>query len=101
MAYWNVLPAENGQESNLGVVPVWGFADVTDSRHEAIGPGERVLGFFPMATHAVLLPVKLTDHSFVDATEHRKRSEEHTYELQALLRIPHAVVCLKKNKHIA
>ncbi|MFC3676413.1 DUF2855 family protein [Ferrovibrio xuzhouensis] len=72
MAYWNFFPAGNGQESNLGVVPVWGFADVTDSRHEAIGPGERIFGFFPMATHAVLQPVKLTDNSFVDATEHRK-----------------------------
>src|SRR3546814_9002100 len=26
------------------------------------------------------------------------RSEEHTYELQALMRIPYAVICLKKKK---
>src|SRR3546814_8854683 len=27
------------------------------------------------------------------------RSEEHTSELQSLMRIPYAVFCLKKNKH--
>src|SRR3546814_1872544 len=30
---------------------------------------------------------------------HRRRSEEHTSELQSLMRISYAVVCLKKNKH--
>src|SRR3546814_1931188 len=30
---------------------------------------------------------------------HRKRSEEHTSELQSLMRISYAVFCLKKQKH--
>src|SRR3546814_1974325 len=30
--------------------------------------------------------------------EHRTRSEEHTSELQSLMRISYAVFCLKKNK---
>src|SRR3546814_1550432 len=30
----------------------------------------------------------------------RQRSEEHTSELQSLMRISYAVFCLKKNKHI-
>ena len=68
MAYWNFFPAENG----YGVVPVWGFADVAESRHDDIAAGERIFGFFPMATHAVLQPTKLTDSSFVDASEHRR-----------------------------
>src|SRR3546814_7743026 len=29
----------------------------------------------------------------------RKRSEEHTYELQSLMRISYDVFCLKQNKH--
>src|SRR3546814_9439098 len=35
-------------------------------------------------------------------TVHRQpdRSEEHTYELQSLMRISSAVFCLKKKKHI-
>src|SRR3546814_8975219 len=41
-----------------------------------------------------------TDH--VDATvrpEAILRSEEHTSELQSLMRISYAVLCLKKNRH--
>src|SRR3546814_5117302 len=33
------------------------------------------------------------------ATRHRRRSEEHTSELQSLLRTSYAVLCLNKNKH--
>src|SRR3546814_3491218 len=32
-------------------------------------------------------------------TDHRIRSEEHTSELQSLMRISYAVFCLKKKKH--
>src|SRR3546814_6085607 len=32
----------------------------------------------------------------IDAAEHRDRSEEHTSELQSLMRISYAVFCLKK-----
>src|SRR3546814_10714242 len=35
----------------------------------------------------------------VDVTEHQHRSEEHTSELQSLMRISYAVFCLKKKKH--
>src|SRR3546814_4260012 len=36
----------------------------------------------------------------VDAVEKRVRSEEHTSELQSLMRISYAVFCLKKKKQI-
>src|SRR3546814_6497361 len=35
---------------------------------------------------------------FVAAQQHRQRSEEHTSELQSLMRISYAVFCLKKKK---
>src|SRR3546814_2371918 len=35
-----------------------------------------------------------------DQEEHRVRSEEHTSELQSLMRISYAVFCLKKKKDI-
>src|SRR3546814_10705355 len=38
-----------------------------------------------------------SDDSFVDAAT-AKRSEEHTSELQSLMRISYAVFCLKKKK---
>src|SRR3546814_2605421 len=34
----------------------------------------------------------------VDLVDQAARSEEHTYELQSLMRISYAVVCLKKKK---
>src|SRR3546814_4176477 len=34
----------------------------------------------------------------VEQREHLRRSEEHTSELQSLMRISYAVFCLKKNK---
>ncbi|WP_341704238.1 DUF2855 family protein [Ferrovibrio sp.] len=68
MAYWAFYPAGD----NRGIVPVWGFADVIDSRHDRIARGERIYGFLPMATHAVLQPEKITDTSLVDGTPHRK-----------------------------
>src|SRR3546814_8159413 len=43
----------------------------------------------------------LTPQLFDDRTEvHAMRSEEHTSELQSLMRISYAVFCLKKNKMI-
>src|SRR3546814_967595 len=45
-------------------------------------------------------------HAFADAAARREgarraqRSEEHTSELQSLMRISYAVFCLKKKKHI-
>src|SRR3546814_2224657 len=42
-----------------------------------------------------------TVESAAEAHEpHRIRSEEHTSELQSLMRISYAVVCLKQKKHI-
>src|SRR3546814_10609156 len=36
---------------------------------------------------------------FIDPVEHLTRSEEHTSELQSLMRISYAVFCLKKKKN--
>src|SRR3546814_2454008 len=41
------------------------------------------------------LSLQLTDNELSDA----HRSEEHTSELQSLMRISYAVLCLKKKKH--
>src|SRR3546814_7569519 len=45
-------------------------------------------------------PVHLSDQGVLTLTGHyRTRSEEHTSELQSLMRISYAVFCLKKNIH--
>src|SRR3546814_10071611 len=48
--------------------------------------------FDAVADHAAVGMMSLMDH----APGHRQRSEEHTSELQSLMRISYAVFCLKK-----
>lgn len=68
MAYWNFFPATEGQ----GRIPVWGFADVVASGVEGLPVGERIYGYFPMASHLVVEPVRVAARRFVDGAEHRK-----------------------------
>jgi hypothetical protein len=67
MRYWDFFPARGG----WGRVPVWGYADVERSRHQAIHEGRRVFGYLPMSTHAVLRPDRITETGFVDSAPHR------------------------------
>jgi hypothetical protein len=50
LKYWQLFPAPEG----FGNIPVWGFGDVIASRHPGVPEGERVFGYFPMATHLVI-----------------------------------------------
>jgi len=67
MGYWGFFPAAEG----WGRIPVWGFGDVVRSRHAALAAGERLYGYFPISTYAVLRADRVTPTSFVDAAPHR------------------------------
>jgi len=67
IGYWNYYPTEDP----FGKVPVWGMADVVESNSDEIAVGERLWGFFPMASHATLTVGKVRDDNFMDATPHR------------------------------
>ena len=54
-----------------GRYPFWGLADVVESECPGIKVGERIYGFFPMATHVVMEPGKITAKSFEDCAAHR------------------------------
>ena len=54
-----------------GCIPVWGFAEVEASRHAEVAVGERLYGYWPMATHALLQPVKASPTGFSDGSPHR------------------------------
>ncbi|MBS4047095.1 MAG: DUF2855 family protein [Alphaproteobacteria bacterium] len=75
MSYWGFFPpnGQNGEDDAWGIIPVWGFADVIASRHPAIAVDERIFGYFPMATHLVMTPGKLTDSNFIEAAPHRAK----------------------------
>src|SRR3546814_3810246 len=66
---------------------------------QRIGIGERARGDF-LADRSVALAAQQADAiGDRDARQHRlDRSEEHTSELQSLMRISYAVFCLKKKK---
>lgn len=67
IGYWKFFPADEG----WGVIPVWGFAQVTESRHSEIDVGERLYGYFPTGSHLVMRPDKLHPDRFTDAAERR------------------------------
>ena len=66
-AYWRFFPAPEGH----GIVPVWGFARVAESRAEGITVGQRFFGYWPMGSQAVLTPVQVSAHGFTDGAAHR------------------------------
>ncbi len=68
MRYWQFFPAPEG----WGCIPVWGFADVSESRAAGVEVGQRLYGYFPMATHLVVQPARIAAHGFVDGAAHRR-----------------------------
>lgn len=69
--YWEFFPAE-GQDSNrMGVIPVWGFADVVESKADGIPVGDRIYGYFPPTTHLKMTPTKVQEQRFFEGTAHR------------------------------
>ena len=68
MGYWQFFPAA---EEGWGNIPVWGFASVVQSLHPGVAVGERLYGYWPMATAAVLQPDRLHPGHFTDASPHR------------------------------
>jgi hypothetical protein len=68
MNYWNFYPSG---EAGWGIIPVWGFATVTQSLHSGVAVGEKLYGYYPMASSVVLEPTKLNEKSFMDGAAHR------------------------------
>jgi len=68
MNYWQFFPTG---EAGWGIVPVWGFGAVVQSLHPGVAVGERLYGYWPMASEAVLQPDRLSPSGFRDAAPHR------------------------------
>src|SRR3546814_9314475 len=87
-----------GRDRRLGLPPRWRWRSgpsraCRPSRPQAaiLAKSENVLG----AWHSVLTMEIIEEDS---SLHHRERSEEHTSELQSLMRTSYAVFCLKKKK---
>lgn len=76
MRYWDFFPShqdtENQDEAVLwGRIPVWGFAEVIDSRVPAVEVGRRMYGYLPMSTDLIVKPGRIDERGFTDTAEHR------------------------------
>ena len=74
MDYWKFFPvvgADGADDPAWGTIPVWGFGTVAESRHADVAVGERLYGYFPMASSAVLTPGRVTPLSVTDGAPHR------------------------------
>jgi hypothetical protein len=68
LKYWQLFPAPE----SFGIIPVWGFGEVIASRHPGIADGERLFGYFPMATHLVIEAADVGKRGLRDAAAHRQ-----------------------------
>jgi hypothetical protein len=68
MNYWQFFPTG---EAGWGIVPVWGFGTAVQSLHPGVAVGERLYGYWPMASEAVLQPDRVFASGFSDAAPHR------------------------------
>ncbi|WP_204114300.1 DUF2855 family protein [Shimia biformata] len=67
IGYWSFFPTGiDGQ----GLVPVWGFAEVVESRSDDLTVGTRLYGFWPPAEELVMLPER-TGKVVTDRAPHR------------------------------
>lgn len=69
LKYWQIFPAPQG----FGNIPVWGFGEVIASQHSSVAVGERLFGYFPMATHLVIEAADVSKRALRDGAAHRKQ----------------------------
>ncbi|WP_411817197.1 DUF2855 family protein [Hyphococcus sp. DH-69] len=68
IGYWKFFPVEKDGD---GIIPVWGFADIIESNHPDVPVGDRLYGYWPMASHLVMSPTRISEHRLFDGAEHR------------------------------
>jgi hypothetical protein len=72
MRYWEFFPpGPRGLGGEWGLPPLWGFAEVTESRAAGVEPGLRVYGYLPPASHLIVRPARVDGSGFRDGSEHR------------------------------
>ena len=72
--YWDFFPAapaDEGDDTDWGRIPVWGFGDVVDSRSSDVEVAERIYGYLPMSSEVVLTAGRGDEQGFSDRSSHR------------------------------
>jgi hypothetical protein len=60
MSYWHFYP----RTDEWGIIPVWGFANVTQSLCEGIAVGQRFYGYYPISNEVTLTPALISPAGF-------------------------------------
>jgi hypothetical protein len=68
MNYWGFFAAS---DPGWGKLNVWGYAHVEESRHPGLPAGLRVYGYFPCASHLLVVADRIDEKGFIDAAPHR------------------------------
>ncbi|APE43353.1 hypothetical protein BOO69_07930 [Sulfitobacter alexandrii] len=68
IGYWKFFPTGI---DGMGQVPVWGVAEVVESRSDALAEGTRLYGFFPLAEELVIVPQDDGHGVVLDTAAHR------------------------------
>lgn len=66
--YWHFFPAPAPD----GIIPVWGFATIAESRCPEVPEGTGIWGYFPLASDVVLEPGRVSESGFMDMAAHRR-----------------------------
>ena len=72
MRYWEFFPGPDEDGTHWGRVPVWGFADVSESSVSGIEESCRLYGYFPLSDELVVRPGRIDGRGFTDLAPHRQ-----------------------------
>ena len=71
IGYWQFFPPRGEDSEGWGIIPVWGFAEVSQSEHPDVPVGDKLFGYFPPATELKMAPGKVTAEALLDGAAHR------------------------------
>lgn len=71
LKYWDFFPLKGEFDDDWGLLPVWGFATVEESRCTDLPEGSRLFGYWPTASHVTLHPTEVTRGRVFDGAPHR------------------------------
>lgn len=73
LGYWQFFPPIGDDADGWGVIPVWGFAEITESSLSDLPVGDRLYGYFPPAEQLIMTPVNISEQRFIDGAAHRSK----------------------------
>lgn len=68
VGYWKFFPIP---EEGHGIIPCWGFATVIASKCAGVSEGSSYYGYYPMGSHLIATPGKISERGFTDVASHR------------------------------